>query len=389
MEEHDVIIIGAGPAGAIAAKRCAEEGLRTLLLERKKIPRFKLCAGGISAGALAELDFRIEEDLIERECYGARVCYKDHQIEVKKRSRMAVLVSRDRFDAYLVSKAVEAGAVLHDDERATTVHQRDGCILVETSEKEYRAEVVIGADGVNSTTAKYVREPFKPDEVGLCIAADIPKENEEVDSYIEGAVEFHFGIAKMGYGWVFPKERRLSVGIGGVSTDMKDPKKRFIEFLQKRGFDTDVTTHTYPLPRGGYDREVCSDRIILVGDAAGFVDPFMGEGIKYAFISGKLAAKRVLKSYENDRFSKRALESYKSECDEAFIEHLRYGLKLTRLMNRYPEIFFTLLAENERVLSKGLEVIAGRIDYKEYLKWLIPRVPRYMLHTISSAWRNK
>ena len=389
MEEHDVIIIGAGPAGAIAAKRCAEEGLRTLLLERKKIPRFKLCAGGISAGALAELDFKIEEDLIERECYGARVCYKDHQIEVKKRSRMAVLVSRDRFDAYLVSKAVEAGAALHDDERATTIHQRDGCILVETSEKEYRAEVVIGADGVNSTTAKYVREPFKPDEVGLCIAADIPKENEEVDSYIEGAVEFHFGIAKMGYGWVFPKERHLSVGIGGVSTAMKDPKKRFIEFLQKRGFDTDVTTHTYPLPRGGYDREVCSDRIILVGDAAGFVDPFMGEGIKYAFISGKLAAKRVLKSYENDCFSKRALESYKSECDEAFIEHLRYGLKLTRLMNRYPEIFFTLLAENERVLGKGLEVIAGRIDYKEYLKWLIPRVPRYMLHTISSTWRNK
>ncbi len=389
MEEHDVIIIGAGPAGAIAAKRCAEEGLRTLLLERKKIPRFKLCAGGISAGALAELDFRIEEDLIERECYGARVCYKDHQIEVKKRSRMAVLVSRDRFDAYLVSKAVEAGAVLHDDERATTIHQRDGCILVETSEKEYRAEVVIGADGVNSTTAKYVREPLKPDEVGLCIAADIPKENEEVDSYIKGAVEFHFGIAKMGYGWVFPKERHLSVGIGGVSTAMKDPKKRFIEFLQKRGFDTDVTTHTYPLPRGGYDREVCSDRIILVGDAAGFVDPFMGEGIKYAFISGKLAAKRVLKSYENDCFSKRALESYKSECDEAFIEHLRYGLKLTRLMNRYPEIFFTLLAENERVLSKGLEVIAGRIDYKEYLKWLIPRAPGYMLHTISSTWRNK
>jgi len=379
MEEYDVVIIGAGPSGAIAGKTCAEEGLRTLLLERKKIPRFKLCAGAISVGALSQLNFKIEEDLIERECYGARVHYKDHQIELKKRSKMAILVSRDRFDAYLTSKAVEAGANLQESEKATVIHQKEKEILIETSNEEYRAKVVIGADGVNSTTSKYVREPFKPDEMWLCIAAEIPATNEEVDRYIEGATEFHFGVARMGYAWVFPKEKHFSVGLGGVSTVMKDPKSIFTEFLQKRGLDTNATARTYPIPIGGYDREVCSDRIILAGDAAGFVDPFMGEGIKYAFMSGKLAAKRVLKSYENDDFSKTALEPYKSECDETFIEHLRYGLRLTRLMNRYPNIFFTLLTENERVLDRALEVIAGRIDYKEYLKWLIPRVPHYML----------
>ncbi|OYT61669.1 geranylgeranyl reductase [Methanosarcinales archaeon ex4484_138] len=389
MEEYDVVIIGAGPAGAIAAKTCAEEGLKTLILERKKIPRFKVCAGGISAGALSELNFKIEEDLVERECYGARVNYKDYQIELKKRSKMAIMVSRDRFDAYLTSRAVEAGANLHDSEKATTLHQKEKEIVVETEKEEYRAKVVIGADGVNSTTSKYVRAPFKPEEVGLCIAADIPAENEEVDSYIEGAVEFNFGIARMGYAWVFPKEKHFSVGIGGVSTAMKDSKVKFTEFLQKKGLNTDATIRTYPLPRGGYEREVCSDRIILVGDAAGFVDPFLGEGIKYAFMSGKLAAKRILKSYENDDFSKTALNGYKKECHESFTEHLTYGLKLTRLMNRYPNIFFTLLAENEKVLDRGLEVVAGRMEYKEYLKWLIPRVPHYMLHTILPAWRNK
>jgi len=112
------------------------------------------------------------------------------------------------------------------------------------------------------------------------------------------------------------------------------------------------------------------------------VDPFLGEGIKYAFMSGKLAAKRVLKSYENDDFSKAALNSYKKECHESFVEHLTYGLKLTRLMNKYPNIFFTLLTENERVLDRALEVVAGRMEYKEYLKWLIPRVPHYMLKTL-------
>jgi len=120
----------------------------------------------------------------------------------------------------------------------------------------------------------------------------------------------------------------------------------------------------------------------LVGDAAGFVDPFSGEGIKYAFISAKLAAERVVESYENDEFSKHALDSYKRVCYNSFGENLKYSLRLTRLMYKYPNIFFRLLSSNKIVLDKWLEVPAGEMGYKEYIRWLTLRVPYFMLKTL-------
>jgi len=382
MQRYDVIIIGAGPAGAIASKTCTEKGLSTLLLEKERIPRFKPCGGAVSTSALSHVDFGIEQELIERECYGERVHFENHQIEVRRKSRMAILVSRDKFDAFLVSKAVDAGVELHEVEKARSLNQKQSTIVVETNKGEYNAKVVIGADGVNSIVSKYVREPYKHDELGLCIAAEIPVSNAEVDEYIENAVDIHYGISKSGYGWVFPKEQHFSAGVGGDLSSMKNPRNILLTFLKKLGLSTDVVTHAHLIPSGGYEREVCSDRIILVGDAAGFVDPFYGEGIKYAFISGKLAAERVVESYENDEFSKSALDSYKRSCRTMFGENLEYSLRLTRLVNKYPNIFFRLLSSDKKVLDKGLEIVAERMRYKEYRRWLIPRVPYFMLKAL-------
>ncbi|NQE04459.1 Digeranylgeranylglycerophospholipid reductase [ANME-1 cluster archaeon GoMg1] len=382
MQRYDVIIIGAGPAGAIASKTCTEKGLSTLLLEKERIPRFKPCGGAVSTSALSHVDFGIEQDLIERECYGERVHFENHQIEVRRKSRMAILVSRDKFDAFLVSKAVDAGVELREVEKARSLNQKQSTIVVETNKGEYNAKVVIGADGVNSIVSKYVREPYKHDELGLCIAAEIPVSNAEVDEYIENAVDIHYGISKSGYGWVFPKEQHFSAGVGGDLSSMKNSRSMLLTFLKKLGLSTDVVTHAHLIPSGGYEREVCSDRIILVGDAAGFVDPFYGEGIKYAFISGKLAAERVVESYENDEFSKSALDSYKRSCRTMFGENLEYSLRLTRLVNKYPNIFFRLLSSDKKVLDKGLEIVAERMRYKEYRRWLIPRVPYFMLKAL-------
>ena len=82
MQQYDVIVIGAGPSGAIASKTCAGKGLNTLLLEKEGIPRFKLCGGAVSTSALSHRDFGIKKDLIERECYGERVHFKNHQTQI-------------------------------------------------------------------------------------------------------------------------------------------------------------------------------------------------------------------------------------------------------------------------------------------------------------------
>ncbi len=382
MLKYDVVIVGAGPAGAIASKTCAEKGLSTLLLEKAVIPRFKLCGGGVSTSALSHLGFGIEKELVERECYGVRVHFKDRQIELKKSSRLAILVSRDNFDSYIVSKAVDAGVVLQEGEKATSIKPEPSKVVVETTKGKYNAKVVIGADGVNSIVSKHVRDSYKPNELGLCIAADIPATNEEVDEYIENAIDIHYGLTKSGYGWVFPKAKHFSVGVAGILPSMKSPRKIFTHFLEKLGFRTDVVTHAHLIPSGGYEREVCSDRLILVGDAAGFVDPFYGEGIKYAFISAKLAAERVVESYENDNYTKSALDTYKRSCYNSFGKNFEYALRLTRLMNKHPNIFFRLLSSNKSVLDEWLAIVAGKMDYKAYIRWLVPRVPYFMLKAL-------
>ena len=295
---------------------------------------------------------------------------------------MAIFVSRDRFDAYLVSKAVDAGIELHEGEKAASIKPEQSKIVVKTKKETYSAEVVIGADGVNGLCSWYVREFNMPEELVLSIAAEIPATNEEVDEYLDNAADIHYGVSKLGYGWVFPKEKHVSAGICGILTSMKNPRGRFRNFLKRLGFRTDVVTHAHLLPSGGYERAVCSERIILVGDAAGFLDPYSGEGIKYAFISGKLAAERVVESYENGDFSKQTLDSYKGDCYKSFGENLEYSLRLTRLVHTYPGIFFRLLSSDKRVIEKGLDLLAESMDYKEYIKWLVPRVPYFMLKAL-------
>lgn len=114
---------------------------------------------------------------------------------------MAIVVSRDKFDAYLVSKAVDAGSELHEGEKAASIKPEQSKIVVKTKKETYSAEVVIGADGgVNSLVSRYVRELNMPEELGLCIAAEIPATNEEVDGYIDNTIDIHYGISKLGYG---------------------------------------------------------------------------------------------------------------------------------------------------------------------------------------------
>src|SRR3990172_813303 len=106
----DVIIAGAGPAGSTCARECAREGLKTLLLDKDSFPRSKPCGGAVSRRALSLLDFTLPDHIIEKECYGARVHYDGRSIEAHSNDRIAVLVSRERFDTFLADKAVESSA---------------------------------------------------------------------------------------------------------------------------------------------------------------------------------------------------------------------------------------------------------------------------------------
>src|SRR5574341_1532560 len=156
---YDVIIAGAGPAGSTCAYECAKRGLRALLLDRDRFPRKKPCGGAVAGQALAHLDFPLPEELIEQECFGAIVRIGGHRIAVRSDTRIAVLVSRDRFDSFLAEKAVQAGAVFHQEEKVIEIVPLGDFVEVMTDRAAYRASYLVGADGVHSVVARSVRPP--------------------------------------------------------------------------------------------------------------------------------------------------------------------------------------------------------------------------------------
>ncbi|MEA3255385.1 MAG: FAD-dependent monooxygenase [Candidatus Altiarchaeota archaeon] len=110
--KYDVVVVGAGPAGATAGRGCALKGFNTLILEKERLPRYKPCGGAVSTKALSLLDFKIRDELIEKECYGIRFHYGKYVIEARKPYKLAIFTSRDKFDMYLAEKAIDAGAEL-------------------------------------------------------------------------------------------------------------------------------------------------------------------------------------------------------------------------------------------------------------------------------------
>jgi geranylgeranyl reductase family protein len=387
---HDVVIIGAGPSGAVAAYHCAKLGLDTLFIDKSKFPRYKACGGALSEQAMSYLDFPVQNELIERDIHGARARFGKESIEVLKPYRIAGLVTRSKFDYFLMQRAREIGARFLENERAMELQFSPEHVEIVTKRKHLRAKIVIGADGSQGVTSRYVRRPFERNEYAIGLVTEILADNADIDNYIFNSIEVHFGVTERGYGWVFPHEGYFSVGIGGIANRLRNPKALLADFLKKNGFTAEYGFHAHKIPAGGVPREKVADRIILVGDAAGFVDSFYGEGIAYAILSGKIAAYvcREALSHKNG-WERDFLKVYDNECYKQFEYNLTYSVHLSKLMHKFPKLFFKLMASDREVLDKWLEVVASRLSYKEFFGWIISRVPYLLLRRVAKNMLNQ
>ncbi|MEW6002352.1 MAG: geranylgeranyl reductase family protein [Nitrospirota bacterium] len=376
---YDVIVAGAGPSGSTCARECARRGLRTLLLDKERFPRPKPCGGALSEQALSYLDFPLPQEIIEKECHGVRVHYKNYTLEVREKHRLAVLISREKFDFLLLEKAVETGVNVLQGERAINLQGNRDYVEVVTEKSIYKTLCVVGADGVNSSIAKHVRPPFTKEEMLFALVSSVPATNEDINKRLDKVIDIHFGLVQMGYGWIFPHNEYYSVGIGALASKFQNPRETFLRFAHSEGLRINgLKGHFIPL--GGFKRKLISERIILVGDAAGFVDPFTGEGIAYAILSGKLAARAIINSLENKNYS--YLSSYERDCEKLIVRNLGYACFGTRLFHSLPNIFLRLFASDERILKKYLNTSPGKVDYRKFLIWLIIRTPFYSFSRI-------
>ena len=373
----DLIIAGAGPAGSSAAREAGKMGLDVLLIDKDRFPRYKPCGGGLSERALSYLDFSLPENICERSITGARIRFGDRVIDRHKDYRLTVTLTRSIFDDFLLKKAQEIGVHVATGKKVLDFREDSEKVEVRAGDETYRSKYLIVAAGSQNRLKERVRDRDGKDRYGICMVTEVPEKNDAIDARLGNALEFHFGVARMGYGWIFPHDGYYSVGIGGMAKDMSNPRRSMIGFLRKNGFAGSYKLRGHLIPFGGITRPVASPRVLLSGDSAGFVDSFTGEGIAYAIKSGQNAAQTVADKLEDDDLD--LAESYQQRCKKDFGDDLKYSLIMAKIMHSWPEMFFRMLATRDDFLDKFLEVPAMKGTYKSLIRWLMPRMPGYLL----------
>jgi geranylgeranyl reductase family protein len=323
---YDLIVVGAGPAGASAARTAAQLGLKTLLLEKEKIPRSKLCGGGVTPKVLKLFDFTLPSELIECTVRSTRIHVGEGSFNFETGRPLVYMTSRSKFDTFLTNKAVEVGVELRDEKPVYKVAATDSYVEVKTPDGSFQCRVLIGADGMGGPTASGGRfyERWKPDQVAYAIESEIPVGEKGVQDFIgdQSYFDIYFGVSPAGYGWVFPKDDHLTVGVGCRLSKLRDAHGLFKGFvksipeLQGRGIPK---PQAHLIPLGGAARiPSVADRMFLAGDCAGFAEPLLGEGIYFSVLGAQIAAQVAVQACEKGRFDKEFLNRYAQRCRDAF-----------------------------------------------------------------------
>jgi len=288
MERFDVVVIGAGPAGSTAAYRLATAGASVFLVDKHRFPRDKPCGGGLTTRAVKQLPFSVEpvvEDVVHR--FELRLAYRA-RFERASDEPLCFMTQRRRLDDFLARKAQEAGAEFRD---ATPMTLEDALRI---------ADCVIGADGVNGTTARALATDFGH---GVALEGNAP-----LDLRYRGKLVLELGVVPGGYGWVFPKGDHVNFGVGGWESEGPRLREHLRRLCVEHGADAAALTDLrgYRLPFRRTKSIFARGNVLLVGDAAGLVDPLSGDGMYEAFVSAKLAADAVLAG-ELDAYAPRVL----------------------------------------------------------------------------------
>ena len=383
-EPYDVLIVGAGPAGtatAMALKQ-ANQKLNLLLVDKANFPRDKACGDAIGPGGIAVLeDLGINVDKLggnrvnEAEVHGlGGISLSASLAETNAIVPAGMVIQRQILDNALLKESSRRGIEVMSGSRLVSLSQNGSLVQAEVinsasgEQKSLTAKLLVGADGSNSQVRKHsgiATGSGRDTAIAIRAYADLPKEHSSkiIISWIETLLP--------GYGWCFPlPDGKANVGCGMAVSDYKRTKpdlkavlSDYMGFLTAQGIPcAGAERHsTYTLPCRTIP-EFYSGRVVLVGDAAGMVNPLSGEGIYYAlkaawFLACSVADK--LSGTDSDLTS--GLVAYQQSFETEFGDHLKSCHLARKMMGSatMSKLILGAAAENPKIRRDGVNLMFG------------------------------
>ncbi|HUU07175.1 MAG TPA: NAD(P)/FAD-dependent oxidoreductase [Thermoplasmata archaeon] len=360
MNDYDVVVVGAGPAGASTARWAAQNGARVLMVEkRQEIGSPVRCGEGISRAWLDSVDLKLDSKSVACEVKGAKIISPNgtpfYLSEKMAGNEVGIVLDRVFFDKLVAKNAVKAGADLMLKTSATGLLMEDGKVTGvkirsygET--REVQCGCVVGADGYESQVGRWagINTNLAPRDVTTCLQYRLTN----IDQEHEYCQFFLGSVAPGGYVWMFPKdEDTANVGLGVQLSKLKEPGevKRYLDrFIEKhpglkKGRPLEVVSGAVSVC-APIDQTV-TDGLLLVGDSARQIDPITGGGISNSCRSGRVAGEVLAKATEEDDFSAKFLQRYENGWRDLIEDHLyRNWMAKEKLVTLSDETFDKIIA---------------------------------------------
>jgi len=365
VNERDVIVVGAGPAGATTATILAQKGMDVLLLDRDSFPRDKTCGDAVPSGAIETLGKlgmkdKIEQAVSRGELYPLDQMYlaspKGHELIARftrgPNGEASYVAPRIYFDALIQQHALDSGAEFMQAQVKEPVVENGRVVGVQArvngSTETIRSKLVIGADGVTSVITRALR-PANNKHIDKHRAVALRAYIEDI-SEIPKTVEFYlYDKILPGYAWIFPTgNHTANIGLGmrldifrkqkvkleellRIFLDFPDIKKRLLNGGKLRNIAT------WQLNFGSQKHlQYTFDGALLVGDAAGFINPLTGGGIHNAIISAQFAAQTVEEAFAKGDTSRETLKVYEERCRQEMWTGMKRSYFLQRTLMHFP-----------------------------------------------------